>query len=177
VNFFDIIILIPLCWGVYKGFTKGLIIEVAGLAAFFLGAWVATKFSDSLQGIFSFAGKYNHIVSFCVLFLAVIILVFLVAKLINKLVKDASLSPVNKIAGAGFGGLKFALILSVLFFVLDAIEKSYPLLTVQTKEDSLLYKPLGLIAPAIIPGLDKNKMEKMMPAPTDLKIETSVSVK
>lgn len=177
MNFFDIIICIPLIWGVYKGFTKGLIIEVAGLAAFFIGIWVATKFSGSLQGIFSFAGEYRHIVSFSVLFLLSIILIFLVAKLINKLVKNASLSPLNKILGATFGGLKYALILSVLFFVIDAIENSYPILSIKTKEDSLLYKPIGLIAPAIIPGLDKSKMEKMMPKREDVEIEVKVKGK
>jgi membrane protein required for colicin V production len=163
MNFFDIIICIPLIWGIYKGFTKGLIIEVAGLAAFFLGIWAATKFSESLKSLFSFAGKYDGVVAFCLLFLAAIILIFLIAKLINKIVEGAALSSVNKIVGAAFGGLKFALILSVLFFVLDAIEKSYPMLSVKTKEESLLYKPVSIIAPTVIPGLDKNKMETMMP--------------
>ena len=161
-------------WGVYKGFTKGLIIEVAAIVAFFLGIWIATKFSASIQGIFSFAGKYDSVVAFCTLFLASLILVFLVAKLINKMVEGASLSTVNKIIGAAFGGLKFALILSVVFFVVDALEKSYPVLTIKTKEESLLYKPIGLIAPAIIPGLDKSKMEKMMPQANDVKIEVKV---
>lgn len=171
MNFFDILICIPLIWGVYKGFTKGLIIEAAGLVAFFLGIWVATKFSESIQGLFSFAGQYKNIVAFCVLFLLAIILIFLVAKLIDKIVKNASLSMVNKVLGATFGALKFALILSVLFFVLDAVEKSYPILSIKTKEESLLYKPLGLVAPAIIPGLDKTKMENMMPKAEDVSIE------
>lgn len=174
MNFFDIIICIPLIWGIYKGFTKGLVIEVAGLAAFFLGIWAATKFSDDLKGIFSFAGKYDSVVAFCLLFLAAIILIFLTAKLINKMVEGASLSSVNKVTGAAFGGLKFALILSVLFFVLDAVEKSYPMLSVKTKEESLLYKPVSLIAPTVIPGLDKSKMEQMMPkAEVEVKLSAS----
>ncbi|MBC7864968.1 MAG: CvpA family protein [Bacteroidia bacterium] len=174
MNFFDIFICIPLVWGIYKGFTKGFVIEVAGIVAFFLGVWVATKFSGSMQGLFSFAGDYKHIVSFCLLFLVSVLLIFLVAKLIDKIVKGASLSMVNKIAGAVFGGLKYTLILSVLFFVFDALEASYPILTSKTKQESLLYKPVALIAPAIIPGLDKNKAKEMLPDPQNVKVEVKV---
>lgn len=171
MNFIDILICIPLIWGIYKGFTKGLIIEVAGLAAFFLGVWAATSFSESIKGVFSFAGKYDGVVAFCLLFLGAVILIFLVAKLINKMVEGASLSSVNKVTGSVFGGLKFALVISVLFFVMDAVERSYPMLSVKTKEESLLYKPVSMIAPAIIPGLNKDKMDQMMPkAEVEVKI-------
>lgn len=172
MNFIDILICIPLVWGIYKGFTKGLVIEVAGLAAFFLGIWAATSFSESIKGIFSFAGKYDGVVAFCLLFLGAVILIFLVAKLINKMVEGASMSSVNKVTGAAFGGLKFALIISVLFFVMDAVERSYPMLSSKTKQESLLYNPLSKIAPAIIPGLDKDKMDKMMPQ-AEVKVQVS----
>ncbi len=171
MNFIDILICIPVLWGLYKGFTKGLIIEVAGLAAFFLGILAATKFSESLKSVFSFAGKYDGVVAFCLLFLGAVILIFLTAKLINKIVEGASLSSVNKITGSVFGGLKFAMIISVVFFVMDAVERSYPMLSVQTKNESLLYKPVAAIAPAVIPGLDNSKMDKMMPkAEVEVKI-------
>jgi membrane protein required for colicin V production len=171
MNFIDILICIPVLWGLYKGFTKGLVIEIAGLAAFFLGIWVATRFSESMKGIFSFAGKYDGVVAFCLLFLVSVVLIFLTAKMISKIVEGASLSSVNKLSGAVFGGLKFALIISVLFFVMDAVERSYPMLSVKTKQESLLYNPVAKIAPAIIPGLDKEKMDQMMPkAEVEVKI-------
>ena len=124
-----------------------------------------------MKSVFSFAGKYDGVVAFCLLFLGAVILIFLTAKLINKIVEGASLSSVNKITGSVFGGLKFAMIISVVFFVMDAVERSYPMLSVQTKNESLLYKPVAAIAPAVIPGLDNSKMDKMMPkAEVEVKI-------
>ena len=158
MNFIDILICIPVVWGIYKGVTEGLIIQAAGIAAFFSGIWVAAAFSNKITPFFSFADKYAPVVAFSLLFLLSVLLIFLTAKLVSKMVDNASLSPANKMAGAVFGGLKFALILSVLFFVIDAIELSYPMFEFKTKKESLLYKPVATIAPAVIPGLTHQKM-------------------
>jgi len=37
MNYFDIMIAIPLIWGIYKGFKKGFIIEIASFIALGLG--------------------------------------------------------------------------------------------------------------------------------------------
>ena len=46
INLLDIILLIPLLWFGYNGYKKGLIIEIASLAAFILGLYFAFYFSD-----------------------------------------------------------------------------------------------------------------------------------
>ncbi len=46
MNYIDLIIAIPLVWGVFVGFKNGLIIEVASLAALLLGIFGAIHFSD-----------------------------------------------------------------------------------------------------------------------------------
>ncbi len=157
MNYIDIILCIPLVWGLYKGFSKGLIIETASLIAFGLGVWGGIHFSDfSAQKIskwFNWQSQYLPIVSFAITFLIIIILVYFIAKLIQKLVEGMTLGAFNKIAGALFGALKFALVMSVIIFVLNAIEKSYPVISFKTKEESLLYKPIGKIAPLLIPTL------------------------
>jgi membrane protein required for colicin V production len=163
MNFIDIIICIPIIWGIYKGVTDGIVTQLAGIVAFFGGIWVASHFSSDFNKLFSFAGKYASIVSFSVFFLVAVILVFLIAKLTNKIVDNASLSTINKMAGAVFGGLKFALMLSVLFFVLDALESSYKQISFQQKKESLLYQPISKIAPLIIPGLKQEKINEILP--------------
>ena len=128
MNFIDIILCVPLLWGLYKGFTKGLIIEAASIIALGLAIWGGVKFSDFLTGyIHAHLGwntKYLPVISFAVIFLGILLLVYAIAKLIEKLVKAVSLGFVNKLAGGIFGMLKFGLILSVLIFVLNAIEKN-----------------------------------------------------
>jgi membrane protein required for colicin V production len=157
VIYIDFIICIPLIWGIYRGFLKGIILELASIVALFLGILVASKFSVDIKWMFLFSGKYNLILAFAFLFLLSLIFVFLVAKIITKLLKKASLGTVNKLLGAAFGGLKFALILSVVFFMIDTLSKSYPILNSKTKYKSLLYKPIAILAPIIIPELTKTK--------------------
>lgn len=171
MNWIDIVICIPIIWGLYKGFTKGLVIELASLAAFFIGIWVAVHFSDLIAAIlggWGLSSKYLPVISFCLIFLGVIIAIYAFGKFIDKTVKAASLNIINKMAGAVFGGLKFALLLSILFFVLDAVEKSYSVDASKVKEESLLYGPVSQIAPYVIPGLEDSKVGALIPgAATD----------
>lgn len=157
MNFIDIIICIPLVWGLYKGFTKGLIIEAATFIAFGLGVWGGIHFSDliakKITEQFNWQSPYLPIISFAITFLGIIIIVYFIAKLVQRMVEGIALGVFNKIGGAIFGVLKFAMIISVIIFMMDAIEKSYPMISFKTKEESLLYKPLGKVAPMIIPGM------------------------
>jgi membrane protein required for colicin V production len=167
MNYIDIVLIIPLLWGLYKGFTKGLIIEAASIIALGLAIWGGVKFSDFLTGYihqhFSWNTKYLPIVSFAILFLGILFLVYAIAKLVERLVKAVALGFINKLAGGIFGMLKFGLILSVIIFVLNAIEKNIQIIPAEIKQKSLLYEPIGKIAPVIIPGLRESELGNMMP--------------
>ena len=126
INYIDIIICIPLVWGLYKGFTKGLIVEAATVVAFALGVWGGITFSDyfalKLSNWFGWKSQYLPVISFALVFLIIIASVFLFAKLIQRLTEKIALSALNKIGGAIFGILKFAMMLSVVIFIIDAVE-------------------------------------------------------
>ena len=51
MNYLDLIFCIPLIWGFWKGWQKGLIIELSMLAALLLGVWGGIKFSDYMAGV------------------------------------------------------------------------------------------------------------------------------
>lgn len=167
MNYLDIILCIPLAWGLYKGFTKGLIVEAAAFIAFGLGVWGALHFSEYTAAVLkeklNWHSQYLTIISFAITFLAIVILIYFIAKLISKLAEGMALGPINKIGGALFGALKFALVMSVIIFMIDAVENSYPMIDFKTKEGSLLYKPVGKIAPMLIPALNKSKMGDLIP--------------
>jgi membrane protein required for colicin V production len=180
MNYIDIILCIPLVWGLYKGFTKGLIIEAATMIAFALGVWGGIHFSDFLADKinewFHWQSKYLPIVSFALTFLLIVVIVYFIAKLVQRMVDGMALSAINKIGGAVFGALKFAMVMSVVIFMIDAVEESYPMISFKTKEESLLYKPIGKIAPALIPALNKSKVAKLIPKP-DVDIDVKVKLK
>jgi membrane protein required for colicin V production len=50
MNYLDIILAIPLLWGLYKGVSKGIIKELASLVALIVGIYGAVHFADSIQG-------------------------------------------------------------------------------------------------------------------------------
>jgi len=166
LNYIDIALCVPLLWGLYKGFTKGLIIEAASILALGLAIWGGIKFSDFLtdymRSHFHWQTKYLPVISFAVIFLGILILVYAIAKLIERLVKAVSLGFLNKLAGGIFGILKFGLILSVFIFVLNAIEKNVQIIPRGIKQESVLYEPVGKLAPLIIPGLSDSKLGKMI---------------
>ncbi len=169
MNYVDIIIAIPLLWGLYKGFTKGLIIEASSIVALGLAIWAGIKFSDFLanyiQANWGWETKYLSIVSFAIIFLGILIGMFLLAKFLERIVEAVSLGFVNKIAGGIFGMLKFGLISSMFIFIFNAITLSFVAEPLPVTEKSLLYKPVGKIAPLIIPGLRNSKMGEMIKIP------------
>lgn len=162
MSYIDVILVIPLLWGLYKGFSKGLIVEIASLAALVLAVWGGIKFSDFLsgwmQGSLGWTSKYLPVISFAVIFIAVLLVVFGVAKLVERMAKAVSLGWLNKIGGAIFGMLKFGLLLSMLIFFLETINKIISFIPEETKNNSLLYRPVQKIAPTIIPGLNENEL-------------------
>jgi len=157
MNYFDIIIIIPLLWGAFKGFKKGLIIEIASLIALFLGVWGGVKFASVsakyLGEMFDISEKLMPIISFSVTFIIIVIAVFLLAKLLQNLIKMVALGTINKIAGAAFGVLKFALILSVILSLINNINAQISFIDPEMENSSLLYKPVSKIAVVVIPGL------------------------
>jgi len=157
MNYFDIIIIIPLIWGAYKGFKKGIIIEVASFIALGLGIWGGMKFSSIsakyLSEAFDIAENIMPLISFAVTFILIVIVVFTLAKMIQKIVSMVALGFINKAAGALFGMLKFSLIMSVIINLTNTLNKQVTFIEPEMENASILYKPMGRVAQIIIPGL------------------------
>ena len=79
MNSFDYILLIPLLYGLYRGFTKGLIIELASLLALTLGIYGALHFSsftfEFLSGYFEIKAVYLQWASYGFTFLIIVMLI------------------------------------------------------------------------------------------------------
>jgi len=157
MNIIDIIIIIPVIWFAYKGVSKGLINELAQLVALIGGIFIAGNFSwfvgDRLSNLFSIGEKYINIVAFIITFVGVILLVVVVRKSIEKIVKATSLSLLNKLGGLVFGALKSAFLVSCLFYVINKVDDRAVLLKAETRNASALYHPVSALAPIIVPKL------------------------
>ncbi|MCK4287637.1 MAG: CvpA family protein [Bacteroidales bacterium] len=163
MNFLDIILILPVIWFAYKGFTKGFIIELTLLVALVLGVFIAINFSyfaaDFLTDNTKIAHKYISIIAFVITFIAIVIAAFAVGKLLEKVINLLLLGFINKIAGCLFGILKAAFILSVIIFIINSFDSKQAVITKKIRENSILYKPIASIAPYIIPKLNLDKLD------------------
>jgi membrane protein required for colicin V production len=155
MNYIDIILVLLLLFAAMNGYRRGLIAEVASLAALVLGIWGAIKFShittENLVRYFNLETGHLNIISFIVTFIVIVILVNLVGSSVNKLVEVAMLGFFNKLAGLAFGFLRTALILSIILLIFSKIDQDVHILSQKSKAESQLYEPIRKLAPSIFP--------------------------
>ncbi|OFY95652.1 MAG: hypothetical protein A3K10_10140 [Bacteroidetes bacterium RIFCSPLOWO2_12_FULL_31_6] len=165
MNYFDIIIIIPLLWGAFKGFKKGLVIELASIVALVLGVWGGIKFASVsakyLGEMFDISVKIMPLISFAVTFLLIVIVVFALAKLLERFIKMTSIGFVNKLVGAVFGTLKFGLIISIIINLVNNINEEITVVEPEMKNTSLLYQPISKIALIVFPGIKEINLKNM----------------
>lgn len=155
MNWIDFIIIALLAFGLIQGFIDGLIIEIAELVGLVAGIWGAIHFSGwtagLLEGWFDMQASWTGIVAFAITFLAIVIAIYLIGKMIDSLMKAISLGFVVKALGAVFGVFKTALILSVIFVFLNTIDQKRHFLPSATIDNSFLYNPIADLVPSIFP--------------------------
>jgi len=155
VNYLDIIFMVPLIWAGFRGFKKGLIIEVSALIAFGFGIWGGIHFSDFVAELLSnsIESKYVPLVSFAITFILIVAAVFVLGKMLEKAVNLVQLKLVNKVTGAVFGVAKIVLVISVLLVIVNSFDQKSNIVPKDLKENSLLYKPLSDVSLKVIPAL------------------------
>lgn len=173
MNVIDLVLIIPLLWAAWRGFRKGLIVEVFSLLALFAGIYGGIHFSDQvamwLSDEISIKESYLPVVSFAVTFIAVVIAVYFIGKAIEKVAHMAALKPVNKILGAAFGIAKVALIISLSLVFLDPLNRSAQLIPEESIEESFLYSPVKGFSLVILPVIKESsfweslKNKKLLP--------------
>lgn len=167
MNYLDIVILIPVVWLGFIGFKKGLIIELATLLALVGGVFAALKFSNYASEILtdSVSSKYLPLVAFCATFIAVVVFVFLLGKLLEKAIKVIALGIVNRILGALFGVLKSLFVVGSLILIVEKINEYSEVVSKSDKNSSMLYVPLLESIHTILPAIEKTEVIKTILTP------------
>ena len=157
MNSLDYIIFIPLLYGLYRGFTKGLIIELASLLALILGIYGALHFSsftfEFLSHYVEIKTVYLQLVSYGLTFLIIVMLISFTGKILTMLIKLVALGFINRMMGAIFGGIKVLLILSVFISFFDRFNKQFGMLNQGILTSSLMYNPILIQAEQFYPNV------------------------
>lgn len=146
MNFLDIILGLLLIWGLFKGLSNGLFVEVASIIALVAGLYGAIHFSyitgDYLSNNMQWDKGYIKITAFIITFILIVLAVSFAGKFLTKIADFAMLGILNKIAGGLFGALKVAVILGALLIFMGRSNRNLGLIKQETLESSKLYEPV-----------------------------------
>jgi membrane protein required for colicin V production len=151
----DIIFLILLLMAVFKGLQRGLIVAVFSLFALLAGLAAAIKLStvvaDYLKHNTHVPSKWLPVLAFAIVFIAVILLVRWVAKLIKAAISFALLGLVDKLGGV----LLYAFIYITIFSVLLFYATNLHVIPANVISSSITYKFVEPWGPVVINSIGK----------------------
>lgn len=161
----DIVFLVPLLWGAYSGFKKGLIAQVLGLTSLFAGVWLGTNYQEMVSPflIDKVQEKYLSISCFIVLFFSVIILGAITTKIMEKFANFIQLKLINKLVGLILGVLKISSFLVIAVSIFQTWDSQSIMIDQSTKENSLFFPVFNNIGNSILPNLNHNNLLDHIP--------------
>ena len=161
MNPFDILVIIILAYGLIRGVFRGVVREISSIIGVLGGFYAAYTYYPRVAQLISpwiTDPGYRNILSFLLIFSAVVILVAILAVVIKYLLNIAYMGWIDRVSGAVFGFAKGLLVCCVIFIVLTAfLPKGAPLI----KQSTLA--PYGAKASEIMAGvLSKDMKNKFL---------------
>ncbi|MBK8495448.1 MAG: CvpA family protein [Ferruginibacter sp.] len=144
----DLTFAILLVIAIVKGYQKGFIIAVFSIVAFIIGLAAALKFSAVvaawLQNSISISAKWLPFIAFAIVFMAVVLLVRMGAKLIEKSFQVIMLGWLNRIGGIILYAALYIIILSIFIFYAQKLQVLQPA-AIESSQTWHLIEPWGPI--------------------------------
>lgn len=126
----DLVFAVLIVLAVIKGYQKGFVIAVFSVLAFILGLAAALKLSTVVAAYLSdsvnISARWLPFVAFVLVFLAVVILVRLGGKLIEKTLQFALLGWANRITGIILYAALYMIIFSIALFYAERLKLLQP---------------------------------------------------
>jgi membrane protein required for colicin V production len=135
---------------IIKGYQRGLIVSIFSIIAFLIGLAAAIKLSAIVAGYIGLhvkvSDKWLPVISFILVFCAVVFLVRLGADFIEKMARITLLGWLNRLGGALFYVALYTFIFSIVLFYADQVQ----LLKPETKNSSVTYAYIQPLGPKVI---------------------------
>lgn len=165
MGFFDIITILLLTWGLYKGVSNGLLKELASIVGIILGIWGAIELSGLIAKILNeytnWPENYLKTASFGVVLVLIIVLVnYGGNKITVALDKTAFLKTFNKVSGGLFGVIKYCIIIGSVVFFFDTATNVVNLIPKEEKKQSHSYQILRSVGAVVFSEILKDELKK-----------------
>ncbi|WP_164905229.1 CvpA family protein [Aequorivita ciconiae] len=162
MNTIDIVLGLILIIAFFMGFRKGFLRVLASLIGLVAGVYCAVFFSgyvaDYLVRWFDWSSDINRIAAFVITLVLVVLLFALLGRVLTKVANFALMGFLNKFMGGILNVIKTAFLISVIFMLVNSSE-NYSILTPEKRETSTLYAPIAVLAPTILPTIEKHLEE------------------
>lgn len=162
MNFLDIVLAIPLIYGIIQGWRRGIVKEAVMLVSIIFAIYVARFFSPTMALFLE-----NHLgasagVAAPLSYILVLIIfgggMYVLAFMLTRILKAIKLGTVNRIFGSLFGLTKWMLILSAVLCFFAIIDHFVPIKQKPAVQNSALYRPVESFMGHVIPFLNPEKM-------------------
>ncbi len=153
----DIIILICFLPAIITGIMKGFIEQAIALFSLILGAWLAFKFSTVVSGwlqpYFEISETVLNVISFAVIMIAVVLVLFVLGKVLTGVTKLVMLGWLDRLLGLVFALLKAGLFIGIGIILFETLNVKFEFVEEKVLDESVLYGPIRDIAYMVFPYL------------------------
>jgi membrane protein required for colicin V production len=153
MSYIDIILGGLLIFGLIRGIKNGLFVELASLISFFIGIYIAVKFSYIVGGFIG-DSKTAKVAAFVITLILVIVGIHLLAKVFSKIANFVFLGWLNRLGGAVFAVLKTALLLGIVLSLFQKVNIDNTIISKETQEESIFFNPIMKTSEILLPVLN-----------------------
>lgn len=169
--FLDIFLVVVFIWAVYQGWTQGFLKEIISAIGFLVGLFVAatcySTLGEYLTDNNTHVSTATNVIAFFILWIIVPIALGFVANMLTKALKGMKLGIPNSLLGAIVSVVKYTILLSCIFFMMDAVG----ILNTSQVEKSMTYNPSKKIVEGVLKNVlpaDSTKADNgIQPASSD----------
>lgn len=153
MNTTDIVLLVPLLYGAYKGYQKGLFIEIIGVVAFVVALVVGFKFLGAGMNLLSphigegLTSRFLPYLSFGVIFFPTIFMINKLGWSMRRALRFTILGTLDGFAGGLLGAFTWVFGISTALWLLLTIGIEFPK---KYTEESVLLPHIEQVAPTVI---------------------------
>lgn len=151
----DLIFAVLILIAIIKGYQKGLIIALFSIVAFIIGLAAAIKLSavtaSYVKDQVNISSKWLPFIAFIIVFIAVVVLIRLGGKLIEKAIQVVLLGWLNRMGGIILYSVIYTLIFSIFIYYAEKLQLLQP----PVIRSSQIYSFIQPWGPAVINGFGK----------------------
>ncbi|MCD8186881.1 MAG: CvpA family protein [Rikenellaceae bacterium] len=151
----DIILIIPLIYGLYNGFKRGIVAQLGGIVGIVTGVWLAFRYSDDVGTWLGLDPEITWYAAFIIIVVAVILVIGVLGWLLGKIFNLVGLGLINRTGGIVLSLAKTVLILGALLMAFNSVNHHTHLVNKRQFNDSLLYSPIVKLTEYAFPFLEK----------------------